>query len=270
MAYVFPHIIPKRSGCTNLFSDSIDTEKIDEYIREKRAEGLKGFGVLHIFIAGYVRAVSQRPGVNRFVANKRLYARNTIDIMMTVKKELALNAEETCIKITPSPYFTAKQVFEMLNAEIKASRDETETSSFDKTAKYLNYVPGFIMRFAVGVLRLLDKWDWLPKGLIHVSPFHGSMFLTSLGSLGIPPVNHHLYDFGNIPMFIAYGMKRKENVINSDGSISQKTFIDYTITTDDRVCDGHYYASTIKLFKSIIENPWQLDEPPKQIIEDVD
>ncbi len=270
MAYVFPHIIPKRNGCVNYFKDSLDTQNVDDYIREKRAEGMKGFGFLHVFVAGYVRALAARPGLNRFVANEKLYSRYDIDIMMTIKKELSLNAEETCIKITPKPDYTAKQVYALLNEVIKENRESDGDSSFENAAKLLNHIPGFVMKLAVKVLKLMDRWDLLPRSLIKLSPFHGSMFLTSMGSLGIPPVYHHLYDFGNVPMFISYGAKRKENVLAKDGTVITKTFIDYTITTDDRTCDGHYYASALKLFKSIMENPWQLDTPPKEIIEDVD
>jgi len=40
-------------------------------------------------------------------------------------------------------------------------------------------------------LKLLDYFGLAPYSLIKVSPFHGSMFITSLGSLGIPPIYHH-------------------------------------------------------------------------------
>ena len=38
-----------------------------------------------------------------------------------------------------------------------------------------------------------------PKFLLELSPFHGSIYFTSMGSLGIKPVYHHLYDFGTAP-----------------------------------------------------------------------
>lgn len=270
MTYVFPHVSKNRIGCANYIKDCIDTENVEAYIKEKRAAGLKGFGFLHVFVAGYVRTLATHPGLNRFIAKEQLYSRYDIDITMAVKKELSLNAEETCIKITPKVDYTAEQVFKMLNAVILENKESKGDTSFESTARALSRMPGFIMNAAMGIIRLLDRWDLLPRSLIAVSPFHGSVFFTSMGSLGVAPVYHHLYEFGNMPMFISYGAKRRENVLNRDGEVVGKTFIDYTITTDDRTCDGHYYASALKQFKHILENPWQLDEPPKTIIEDVD
>ena len=51
----------------------------------------------------------------------------------------------------------------------------------------------------------LDYHGWLPKALMKVSPFHGSMIVTSMGSLGIPAIYHHLYNFGTCSLFVAMG-----------------------------------------------------------------
>ena len=61
---------------------------------------------------------------------------------------------------------------------------------------------GFI-RFAALLFREASV-RLVPKELTDLSPFHGSIFITSMGSLGIPPIYHHLYDFGNIPVFVAF------------------------------------------------------------------
>ena len=39
---------------------------------------------------------------------------------------------------------------------------------------------------------------------------------------------------------------------------------------DERICDGHYYASSLKVFREIMRNPEQLDVPPTEIVEDID
>lgn len=269
MNYVGAYIMPSRNGASNYIEDRIDTAKLDDYILQKRAEGLKGFGALHVFLAVYVRVVSQRPGINRFISRQKIFARNNIEIMLTIKKELSLNAEETIVEITPEPDFTAKQVYDMLNQVIAESRGEEE-STFDSVAKALNYIPGLFLKFVVWFLKTLDYFGWLPKFLLKVSPFHGSMFLTSMGSLGIPPIYHHLYDFGNVPIFISYGAKYKEYQLNATGEAEQHSFIDYKIVTDERICDGHYYASALKLIRFYMQNPWLLDSPPEKVIEDID
>jgi hypothetical protein len=102
------------------------------------------------------------------------------------------------------------------------------------------------------------------------SPFHASFFITSMGSLGIPPIYHHLYDFGNIPVFLAFGSKYRKNELNADGSVSEKKYIDITAVTDERICDGFYYASAFKLMRGYLKNPSVLDEPVQGPVRDVD
>ena len=46
--------------------------------------------------------------------------------------------------------------------------------------------------------------------------------------------------------------------------------MNYTLVMDERICDGYYYASAFRLFNVLLRDPWQLDAPPKEIVEDVD
>ena len=91
-----------------------------------------------------------------------------------------------------------------------------------------------------------------------------------MGSLGIPPIYHHLYNFGNIPIFVAFGAKRKQYELRKDGSVAERKYVDYTVVTDERICDGFYYASAFKLMRSYFKNPYILDEPVESIVPDID
>jgi hypothetical protein len=90
-----------------------------------------------------------------------------------------------------------------------------------------------------------------------------------MGSLGIPPIFHHLYDFGNIPVFMSYGAKYVEHTINAEGEVEKHKYIDFTVTCDERICDGHYYASAFKYLKGLMAHPEVLDNPPEKVIEDI-
>ena len=90
-----------------------------------------------------------------------------------------------------------------------------------------------------------------------------------MGSLGIPPIYHHLYDFGNLPVFMSFGAKYRKNVLLDDGSVEKQSFVDYTVVTDERICDGFYFASGMKMLRSIIKNPRQLDIPPEKVVKDI-
>lgn len=270
MSRVALFIMKDRNDALNYYSESFDTEEIDKYIRKKRAEGLKGFGMMHIIIASYVRAASQRPGLNRFISGQTLYSRDEAVVALTIKKELKLNAQETIIKPTFPLTATADDVYYKFRDLIEQNKNEDEESSFDNVAKILNYIPRFLLRFLIGFLKCLDYYGLLPKFLTDVSPFHASFFITSMGSLGILPIYHHLYNFGNVPIFCSFGARRSEMMIEKDGSTKRHWFIDLKIVMDERICDGHYYASALKLFRELIRHPEQLDTPPAEIVPDID
>ena len=269
MSYVSPYIMKTRVTSSNYIRDRFDTEKAEEYVRKKRDEGLKGFGMMHVLIASYIRVVSQRPGINRFIAGQRIFARNCIDVMLTIKLDMTLNAPDTVIKAKFSPDATAEDVYNELTRIIDGYR-ENPGGGFDNAAKALSHIPGLVLRFAVACLRTIDYFGLLPKFLENVSPFHGSFFITSMGSLGIPPIYHHLYDFGNVPVFLSFGAVERKNELQDDGSVKQKRYIEYNVVTDERVCDGFYFASALKMMKKILKNPFCLDEKPAEIVEDID
>ena len=91
-----------------------------------------------------------------------------------------------------------------------------------------------------------------------------------MGSLGIPPIYHHLYDFGNLPVFGAFGMKRRANEVLEDGTVVQKKYIDVKFVLDERIVDGYYYATFFKYYKRLLAHPEVLDNPPDEVVRDID
>ncbi len=269
MDAVSPFIMPTRSGASNKFHATIDVEKCNELIHRLRAEGMGGLGMIHIFMAAYIRVVSQLPGLNRFIRGQRVYARNGIEICMAIKKEMKLNAPETVIKLMATPDETLESVYTKLRAQIEENKNDGDQNNMDTAARVLVSLPGVFLKGVVFFLKFLDYFGMLPRFLTKLSPFHGSMFITNMGSLGMPPIYHHLYDFGNLPVFIAMGGKRAEYVLNKHGKVERKKLLDFTITCDERICDGHYYATAYKKLKRILENPEQLLTPPDTIVEDI-
>ena len=271
MSYVMPYIMKTRNTSMNYIKDAIDIEKAEAYIRKKRQEGLSSFGMLHIFLAVYARTVSQKPGINRFIRGQKIYTRDHIEVMMTIKKEMTLESPDTCIKFYMSPGDTADTIYHNFNKLVEDNKAKSGNgeSSFDSTARILTYIPGIMLRFTVGFLRFIDYFGLLPRFLTHISPFHASLAITSMGSLGIPPIYHHLYDFGNIPVFISYGAKRRENELDKNGQPVTRRYIDIAVVTDERVCDGFYFASALKYMRTLFNNPELLDTPPETIIKDI-
>lgn len=268
MSRLVPYIMENRTGSQNFIFDKINLTQIDKYIKKKQEQGLKNFNLMHVLIAAYARTCSQRPAVNRFIRGQKIYSRHLIEVCLTIKKEMTLDSPDTVVKILLKPDCTADDVYNELNTVIENYREE-KNSSFDKLAKVLNFIPGFLLRWTIRFLRFLDYFRLLPKGLTRLSPFHGSFFITSMGSLGIPPIVHHLYDFGTVPAFCAFGAKQREFKVNPDGSVYKYSYVDVTYNLDERICDGFYYASALKYMRNIFKKPEILDNPPEKVIPDI-
>ena len=265
------YIMRRRNGACNTITTEMEISELEKYVREKRKEGLTGFGLNHAFIAAYVRCVAQYPQVNRFINGREIYSRgDDIQYCMTIKKEMSTESPDTCIKLHLKPTDTAYDVYEKFEKAVAEVKDApADSNSFDKTAGILSLLPRPVYIIAVRLLEVLDFYGLLPKFLLEVSPFHGSVFFTSMGSLGIPAIIHHLYDFGNVPVFIAFGKKYRRNEVETDGTVTVKKYVDMGFTLDERICDGFYYASILKYLKRIFNDPRRLDNPPETVVEDI-
>ncbi len=265
-----PYVMPMRCDACNTYADMFDVTKTDRFCREKIKEGKVNFSFLHIMIAAYIRAISQRPALNRFVSGQKIYARNDIQISMTIKKKLSIDSPDTCIKVLFAPDDTVDDVYDKLNRVISDIQSQPDDqSAFDSLNKVLSLIPGLLCRWTVKLLNFLDYFGLLPKKLLWLSPFHGSMIITSMGSLGIRPIYHHIYNFGNLPVFLAYGGRRSVVCCDSEGRTSVKKYIELKAVLDERICDGYYYASAFKIIKRHVENPELLELRPEQIAQDI-
>ena len=264
-----PFIMIDRNDSCNQFAGAVEISETDSWLRAKRQEGYKGLGMLHLFIAAYIRVLCHLPGLNRFVSGQRVYARNTITINMMVKRGITVDSEETCAKVDFELTDTIYDVYRKMNDAVEEIRS-SDDSGTEKAARILMSTPRLLLKLAVKLIKLADYFDWLPMSLLRVSPFHGSMIITDLGSLGIGPIYHHIYNFGNLPVFLAFGAKRREVELDRHGQPVEHKYVDYKIVCDERICDGNYYASAFKYLRYYLKNPHELERAPEKIIEDID
>lgn len=203
-----PFIMPTRNDACNQYEESFEVSDVDRRLRKLRVDGYKGIGILHFIIAAYIRGVSMLPGMNRFVVGRRIYARDNIEVVMTVKRSLAIDATETTIKVVFEPTDTIFDVYRKMNEKIDEIKTVEGNNNTEDVAEAMCKVPRFLLHFALTILRIMDYFGWLPQSLLDASPFHGSMIITDLGSLRIGPIYHHIYNFGTLPVFISFGAKR--------------------------------------------------------------
>ena len=264
-----PYIMATRNDALNFYEESMEITDVDRRLRRLRVDGYKGIGFLHFLIAAYIRIVSMLPGLNRYVAGRRIYAGNDITVVMTVKRALSIDATETSIKVHFEPTDTIFDVYRKMNEKIDEVKATEENNNTEDVADALARLPRFLLRFVIQILRILDYFDLLPQSLLEASPFHGSLIITDLGSLRIRPVFHHIYNFGTLPVFIAFGAKRHAYELDRHGNMVDHKYVDCKFTLDERTTDGHYWAQAFQAWRYIFQHPEILEQPPTRIVEDV-
>lgn len=264
-----PFIMPTRNDACNQYEESFEVSDVDRRLRKLRVDGYKGIGILHFIIAAYIRGVSMLPGMNRFVVGRRIYARDNIEVVMTVKRSLAIDATETTIKVVFEPTDTIFDVYRKMSEKIDEIKTVEGNNNTEDVAEAMCKAPRFLLRFALTILRIMDYFGWLPQSLLDASPFHGSMIITDLGSLRIGPIYHHIYNFGTLPVFISFGAKRHAYELDRHGNMVDRKYVDCKFVMDERTVDGHYYAQFLQAFRYICQHPEIVEIPPSKVVEDV-
>lgn len=267
---IMPYIMKTRTDSMNSYDDSFACDVWDKYIKEKEAEGIK-MSYMHIFIAGVVRMIALRPQLNRFIMNGRIYTRKKIYVSFVVHPKLCDDDAGTTIKIEFEGTETILEIAEVLNKRI---REETVArqgeNGTDSLARVLTNIPGPIIRIAVNTLMWMDRHNLLPKSIIDVSPFHTSFFITNLKSLGINYIFHHTYEFGTTGLFFAMGKEQNHVVLDKEGNPVNEKRMGWGLVTDERFCDGLYFALSLRKLRKFMKNPTLLEEPLEAKVEDVE
>ena len=269
MQLITGFLMKKRYDSMTMYEDMIDCEAWDRYIKEKSEQGIK-MGYMHIFIAGAVRMLALKPRLNRFVMNGKIYARPKIWVSFTIHPELTIDSPDTTIKLcfegTESILEIADKINEAIRKETILRTEENET---DKMARFFTAIPSCILNLIVSILMWMDRHNILPKSIIEFSPFHTSFYITNLKSLGLNHVYHHTCEFGTNGLFFAMG-KEKTIPVAEKGEVVIKKQMPFSLVSDERFCDGLYYALALREFRKIMRNPAVLETPLEKKVEDVE
>lgn len=258
---IVPYIMRTRTDSMNMFEELIPCEELDSYIAEKKEEG-KTVNYMHILIAAFVRTVALRPQLNRFVVRGKVFTRPKIWVSFVVHPTLKDNSAGTTIKLCFEGTETIFEVMDKIDDAVKREQDKAKTKNeTDKLAARIMSLPSFLIRSVVNFLIFLDRHNALPQAVINASPFHTTFFITNMKSLGINPIYHHVYEFGTTGLFLAMGKEKKVPVVNDNDEIVVGKRMGINVVTDERFCDGLYFARSFRLVKKILANPSILEAP---------
>ena len=265
MYELVPYIMPYRYDASNSVTVDIDLDLMQDYIRKCRKKGIN-MSHMSIIIAGALRIASQNPFLNRFVMNRKIYARNHFCVSF-----VTLQPGKTSDTVNKLYFNLDDDIFTVnrkVQEAIERTQQPTSQNALDKLMASLVRLP-FLVGAVVGVLKFIDKYFTLPFSIINISPFHTSLFITNLASIRTNAIYHHLYEFGTTGIFISMGQPERRIEKNGE-TVEEKKIMPLGIVTDERIANGHYYGRCFRELNRYYKNPELLEVPPEQVVRDPD
>lgn len=261
---ITPYIMPMRCDAQVFLDYDVEYEPLMRYIAQKSREGLK-ITFMELVVASYVRAISQVPEINRFVVNKHFYNRTELTVGYTILMDTDDGSiKENAVKIFFDPTDTIYDVSARMKQAVEANRHEDTASFLLGLASFLMKMP-VLPNLVVGLVKLLDRYGLCPKALLDALPFHTGMYITNNASIGLMRVYHHIYNFGNVGMFLGMGVPKRYNTVDGKGNVVRKCLLPIGITVDERVCAGASYAKFFAVMKQCLIHPETLETAPEKV-----
>lgn len=247
MRRFMPFITPRRGGSLVYAAQRAQIEGTLQWIDALNAErgDAPRVTLFHVVLWAIARTLGERPRVNRFVSASRIWQREGIWLSASAKKALNDDAPLMTVKRRFEPDVSVVEVTDLITRPIREGRAGKKSTS-ESEMDVLMRLPVFAVRLVMAAGRALDRWGLMPASMIEADPLFCSVFVANLGSVGIDSAYHHLWEWGNCPIFCVIGRIQR----GPDGR-----FVELRWTYDERICDGFYAAHSLEHMRRYIEKP---------------
>lgn len=247
-------VMPSRAESIVFFETKIRAERLEAYIERARQEF--GGNVTHAAVAAVAVGLAKNPKLNRFTAGRRLYQRDGRWITFAAKRSRGdASAALGEVKIRVREGETFRQLCQRINDKINTQRSGKRTDE-DEQFELFNSLPRFALRPLQALLRRLDYYNLLPGSFLVGDGMYTSCFLANLGSLDMDAAYHHLYEWGNCPLFMMVGAVREEPVVE-DGELAVGRVLTVRWSYDERIADGLTARHGIDDVVAALEDPYR-------------
>ena len=241
---------PNRQSSTVFFDIDIKAEKLEAFVKKSN----DSFSIMNILVWAGKVALEACPEMNRFCSGNRIYLRNGVHISFTVKKDLKDKSSKTSfLKLNLSKIKSFDGLSDRIKGGVSEERGDKESYS-DKEHKLFAYLPNFIFSPFYKLASFLDHYNLLPFWFYKEDGLFTSLIITNLGSLKMKPGYHHLYEWGNCPIFAMVG-KVKDEVVVKEGQVVVERVLPIRISFDERIEGGLVAKYGLQKFIEVLENP---------------
>ena len=215
-------------------------------------------------------SIYNRKYLNRFVSNRHIYEHNEIIISFVAKLDFDDKSEEVMILVPISPNDNIISISNKIREKIiKIRSGNNKDEGANKAIQILGKLPNIVRVPIVGLLKWCDKKGFLPKSLIKDNLYYSSIIVSNLGSIKCGAIYHNINDFGACSSLATMG-EIKDELCIVDGKQVVKKICEFGVNIDERIADGYYFAKSIKLLESFLDNPKILEDRIDEKIENVE
>jgi hypothetical protein len=259
---IVPYLMRTRTESAVYFPQKIEVDGLLAWLEEVNAGRPESerITLFHVLVAAIARALRLRPEINRFIVGRRTYQHDDISIAFIVKTAMTEDAPETQVRLVFTGDETVDQVRHIVDTAVESKR-ATLGGKDDQLVELFAPGPRPVLDLVARLVARLDYHNALPAFLHDAIPLYTSVYLVNVGSIGIDPPFHHLYEYGSASVFVAIGAIRKEPVVDEHGEVVARNCLNAVYTLDERASDGFYFARAAEVFRRLVSDPALLGRP---------
>ncbi len=237
-------------------SVEIDITDLEEYISEKRKNGVKAT-LTHVFILAAARALKEEvPELNTYIKRGNVLLRDHIDVMVSV---LLRESVMGSVLIKDADKLTLEEIIKVMNDEVKSARQGTENKTMQMKDTLARIPWPFRSWFYRIVKTFTMDWGLSFKSLGLSATSFGSFVVSNIGSVGLDMGYPALFPSSNVSFVLVLGgVNRKPAVV--DDQILPRTILSLGAALDHRVVDASHGGLLFRYLKKVVKNPELLDE----------
>lgn len=259
MNHIMYHLKKRRSESEVFINYSIDVTELIKYVNDINKDDSRHVTYFHVFATALAKTIYNRPYLNRFIVNGHFYDRNEVTISYVAKTDFNDDAEELMQVLKVEENDNLFTICDNISKRVKKTRSN-KSSGTDDLVSTIGNMPKPIRGFIVGIFKLLDRYDLVPKSMTREILYYSTVLMSNIGSIGCKhAIYHNLTDFGTNSALVTMGKIYKKEVILDSGKKEIRDFCDFGITLDERIADGFYMIKSVQLLEYILNNPKLLE-----------
>ena len=260
---IVPYIMPKRTEAEVSMTEQFDVTDLVQYMKDRNEKEGTNLKIFHAICTAVARTIYHRPKLNIFISGRTFYQRKDITLSFVVKRTFEDESEESLMFLKVDPDMNLDSISKMIIGDVKKVRKEQQ-NDLDKLMKLVGSMPRVVLEGFFATLKVLEYHGMMPEFLTGDDPNYSTVLLANLGSIGAGSCYHHLSNYGTCSIMITIGTLHREKKLMYDGTWQDRDVIDLSLTLDERIADGFYFAKSLRIAKYMLEHPEVMNEPIRE------